>query len=162
IPQAKAQTAPLWQAGYSWIGKSTAPASTRSRSSGAPTRATTGTSLATASLSESVAGACRPAFWRFSGFNLSWVAGFCRTLEAVPGVEAAGMATTLPMSWSMSSPINVEGAGRPEYGYGSSCDFVAGSYFRAMGVPLLRGRAFTERDNSTNAPGVAIVNEALV
>ncbi len=83
-------------------------------------------------------------------------------LEAVSGVEAAGMATTLPMSWSMSSPVNVEGAGRPEYGYGSSCDFVAGSYFRAMGVPLLRGRAFTERDNSTNAPGVAIFNEALV
>jgi len=81
-------------------------------------------------------------------------------LEAVPGVEAAGMATTLPMSWSMSSPVNVEGAGRPEYG--SSCDFVAGSYFQAMGIPLLRGRAFTERDNSTNAPGVAIFNEALV
>jgi putative ABC transport system permease protein len=84
-------------------------------------------------------------------------------LEAVPGVEAAGMATTLPMSWSMASPVSVEGAGDgAAQEYGSSCDFVAGSYFRAMGVRLLGGRAFTERDNSTNAPRVAILNEALL
>jgi predicted permease len=86
-----------------------------------------------------------------------------RRLEALPGVEAAGSATTLPMGWSNASPVRVEGrADQPEHGQGSSCDFVAGSYFRAMGIPLLRGRDFSERDNAANALRVAVVNEALV
>jgi putative ABC transport system permease protein len=84
-------------------------------------------------------------------------------LEALPGVEAAGMATTLPMiGWGYGSPVKVEGrANQPEFGYSSSYDFVAGNYFRALGIPLLKGRSFSERDNSTNAPRMAILNEAL-
>jgi putative ABC transport system permease protein len=63
---------------------------------------------------------------------------------------------------SLGSPVSVEGrANQPELGYGSSYDFVAGRYFRTMGIPLLRGRDFAERDNSTNAPRVCIFNDAL-
>ena len=85
-------------------------------------------------------------------------------LEALPGVEAASVTTTTPMGGgSLGSPVSVEGrANQPELGYSSSYDFVAGHYFRAMGIPLLRGRDFAERDNSTNAPRVCVFNDALV
>jgi len=37
---------------------------------------------------------------------------------------------------------------------------VAGSYFRAMGIPLLRGRLFEDQDG-TSGPSVVIVNQAM-
>jgi putative ABC transport system permease protein len=84
-------------------------------------------------------------------------------LEGVPGVVAAGTATTVPfIGWSFTGAVRVEGrAQQPEFGYGTSWDFVAGSYFRALGIPLLRGRDFSRSDNSTKAPRVCVFNEAL-
>ena len=86
-------------------------------------------------------------------------------LEGLPGVEAAGMATTLPLTGpNYGTSITVEGIDQPqspEQGIHTRWDFVAGHYFRAMGIPIIRGRALTERDNSTNAPRVAVINEAL-
>jgi predicted permease len=38
---------------------------------------------------------------------------------------------------------------------------VTPSYFRTLGIPLKRGREFTERDNISGAPPVMIVNETL-
>src|SRR2546430_1310974 len=84
-------------------------------------------------------------------------------LEALPGIEAASITTTTPMiGGGLGSPVSVEGrANQPEFGYNSNYDFVGGRYFRAMGIPLLRGRDFEERDNTTNAPQVCIFNETL-
>ena len=84
-------------------------------------------------------------------------------LREYPGVEAAGMATTLPMTgYNLDCPVMVEGrADQPEFGYPTQFDFVAGDYFQAMGIPLHRGRDFRERDNSTQAPRVVILNQAL-
>ncbi len=85
-------------------------------------------------------------------------------VEALPGVDAVGMATTLPLiGWSFGNHITVEGrANQPEFGYSCGYDFIAGNYTRAMGIPLLRGRPFSQRDNDTNAPRVALLSEALV
>ncbi len=84
-------------------------------------------------------------------------------LEAIPGVDAAGMATSLPMmGWSLGSPVSVEGrVSQPEFGYNSAYDFISGTYFRAMGIPLLKGRVFTEYDDSTKATRVVIFDQAL-
>jgi len=84
-------------------------------------------------------------------------------LEALPGVEAAGAVTILPMTGgSLGTSLTVEGrANQPELGYGSAFDIVGGNYFRALGIPILRGRALAKSDDATNAPPVCVINDAL-
>jgi predicted permease len=70
-------------------------------------------------------------------------------LEGLPGVEAAGMASSVPMlGWSNGSRF--KRADRPEQDFHSPFNSVSGNYFRALGIPLLRGRVFSERDDFTN------------
>ncbi|MBO0727144.1 MAG: ABC transporter permease, partial [Blastocatellia bacterium] len=83
-----------------------------------------------------------------------------KRIEAFPGVEAAGVVSNLPFGGNMdmygfhveekplANPAEAPSAER----YGVSPD-----YLRAMGIPLLRGRGFTEQD-SANAPFVALIN----
>jgi putative ABC transport system permease protein len=84
-------------------------------------------------------------------------------LRQIPGVEAAGTVTYLPLSgWSGGIDFGIEGrpqltgAERPSASYQA----VSEDYFRSMGIPVLSGRAFTPRDDR-DAPGVVIVNDAL-
>jgi predicted permease len=44
---------------------------------------------------------------------------------------------------------------------GAGFDSVAGDAFQTLGIPLLRGRFFTEADNSATAPKVMIINDVL-
>ena len=50
---------------------------------------------------------------------------------------------------------------QPEQGYSVKYEGVAGDYFRALGIPLLRGRTFSRADYSTNAAPVVVCSEAL-
>jgi putative ABC transport system permease protein len=85
-------------------------------------------------------------------------------LRSIPGVKAAEIATAPPFSGN-GSTIHFNIAGRPpkgpeEYiltGYRA----ITAGYFGALGVPLVAGRAFTERDRERSQP-VAIVNETFV
>ena len=84
-------------------------------------------------------------------------------LQAMPGVEAAGLVSELPLGGSNSSSnYTIEGEDetasdqRPNANRRS----VSAGYFRAMGMHLLKGRALTERDTAS-APAVAIINETL-
>jgi len=82
-------------------------------------------------------------------------------VTAIPGVKSAGMASHLPFSGSKSgNDIVAEGA--PPKPGDESIAFVRSidpEYFRALQVPLLRGRFFTPRDSS--GPPVAIINQTL-
>jgi len=85
-------------------------------------------------------------------------------ISAIPGVESAGFAWNRPMQGGEMDERGLKVAGRqdqPEGGYGVKYEGVAGDYFRALGIPLLRGRTFSRADNSTNAPPVVICSEAL-
>jgi len=83
-------------------------------------------------------------------------------IESLPGVEAAGSATTLPMSGATDNSVRAESRpDRDEFYVNADYDFVSGNYYRAMGIGLLQGRVFTDHDNSTNAPRAAILNQAL-
>jgi putative ABC transport system permease protein len=87
-------------------------------------------------------------------------------LRALPGVKAAGATMTLPLSQSGGgfwSGLNIEGrpaATRESIPIVSFVQVTPG-YFRAMGIPLVVGREFTEFDNSSQSPKVAIVNATL-
>jgi putative ABC transport system permease protein len=92
---------------------------------------------------------------------------FYRELEgrvaSVPGVKSVALASSVPMGYNNDgSSILAEGrilqpgdrspfAGR---------NFVSFDYLNTMGVPILRGRAFTAADNE-DSPLVAVVNQAL-
>jgi len=91
------------------------------------------------------------------------VAAFCqRILEqvrALPGVEAAGMGNRLPFGGpSGMSTVFFEGANQEPGTLDATDDTtITRDYFRAMGIPVLQGRSFTEQD-TTNAPLVVVVD----
>jgi putative ABC transport system permease protein len=83
-------------------------------------------------------------------------------VKALPGVEAVSAIAPLPLSGDMFRiSFEVEGRNIPK-GELPSSHFrsISLDYFSVMKIPLLAGRAFTERDNAI-APGVVIVNEAF-
>ncbi|HUK90355.1 MAG TPA: ABC transporter permease [Blastocatellia bacterium] len=83
-------------------------------------------------------------------------------LGAIPSVQAAGAVNTLPLDKG------------PFYGYfaennppytretqrAANFRAVSPDYFKAMGIPLLAGRTFSETDNS-DSTGVLIINRTL-
>src|SRR5438067_2048599 len=86
-----------------------------------------------------------------------------RRLAALPGVQFAAVTTILPLAGTNSdSSFAVEGrtterkAPLPD----EEKREVSADYFRAIGIPLIRGRFFTISDNA-DAPPVIIVNQAL-
>ncbi len=83
-------------------------------------------------------------------------------VRAIPGVEAAGSVTTLPLTWPMDTLIKLAGKEGPHDGC-FSCDFdyVDPESFKALGIPLTRGRLFDARDAAAEAR-VAVVNETFV
>ena len=85
-----------------------------------------------------------------------------RRLQALPGVKSAGLTTFLPASGNNNNnAILPEGYTPPNHTYDLATNVqVQGDYFKAMGIPLLRGRLFTQ-DDSENSQLVVIVNHKL-
>ena len=66
------------------------------------------------------------------------------------------------MNGCTDSSVRAEGQPeRDEFYIGADYDFVSGNLFQALGIPLLKGRAFTLNDDSPNAPRTAILNATL-
>jgi predicted permease len=84
-------------------------------------------------------------------------------LKQLPGVQGAGLAMYNPLTDNWGELIMVAGhpAAQLNGESGASWDRVSADYLQNLGVPVLRGRAFTAADNETTAP-VAVVNEAFV
>jgi predicted permease len=84
-------------------------------------------------------------------------------LEHLPGAKAAGGVTSLPLSQAFAwTPITVEGR-TPLPGekfLNADERLVGGHYFEAMGIPLRRGRFFSDEDDATK-PTVVIVDEYM-
>jgi putative ABC transport system permease protein len=87
------------------------------------------------------------------------------SVRSLPGVRAVGLTSGLPLggeNWGKNitfydRPLPSHTRDLPPIQY----RVVAGDYFRAAGVRLLRGRAFAEHD-TLHSPPVAIVNQELV
>jgi putative ABC transport system permease protein len=83
-------------------------------------------------------------------------------IAAAPGVESVGAVDLLPLGGgSRRVTFTVQGHAPPEAGDEPFASYrsITPDYFRAMGIRLLKGRAFSERDGK-DAPYVVIVNEA--
>jgi predicted permease len=82
-------------------------------------------------------------------------------VRSIPGVQSASLAAMPVMANSgWGSGIRVEGVVIPESQKGPDRNAVAAGYFATLGIPMIRGREFNERD-SESAPKVAVVNEAF-
>jgi putative ABC transport system permease protein len=83
-------------------------------------------------------------------------------ISNLPGVDATGVARILPIVHDMPVAFYFEGRPREEDNHLPQTNYSAVSpdYFKAMGIPLIAGRAFTDRD-TVNAPRVAIVSQTL-
>ena len=84
-------------------------------------------------------------------------------IRALPGVEAAALGSNIPFDdneWDSSFHIT----GTPSYPPGESpeaeINVVTPDYLRVMGMPLLRGCAFTA-DDRANQPRSVIIDESL-
>ncbi|MGD2122660.1 MAG: ABC transporter permease [Gemmatimonadota bacterium] len=82
-------------------------------------------------------------------------------VEALPGVEAAGLSDCLPLGRNRSWGIRVQGVAYEEGSYPPSSfpRIVDHRYLPAMEIDLLEGRYFTLDDISEEAPPVIIINE---
>jgi predicted permease len=86
-----------------------------------------------------------------------------RRAAVVPGVRSVALTKYVPFGYDRGAasvmPI-APGVPRPVNGFSYFFNIVGGDYFAAMGIPLLEGRNFTDRDDAS-APRVAIVNDAF-
>jgi putative ABC transport system permease protein len=84
-------------------------------------------------------------------------------LAGIPGVEAAGAISWRPIGTGSATSFSVADRPEPAAGQKPVADvrMVTPGTFRALGMPLLRGRDFEPRD-TPEQPAVVVVNEATV
>jgi putative ABC transport system permease protein len=91
---------------------------------------------------------------------------FCRNLEehvgAIPGVTSVGAVGHLPFEGNAGRGFQIEGRppADPQNMPGGSYSVACPNYFRSMGIPILKGREFTNQD-TLDSPGVVVINEAM-
>ena len=81
-----------------------------------------------------------------------------RRVESLPGVTALAATYSLPLEHKFGLPFLIEG--RPDDGYAADLCMVSRRYNEVFRIPLLRGRMFTDRDESLTQP-VVLINETL-
>jgi ABC-type antimicrobial peptide transport system, permease component len=94
-------------------------------------------------------------------------------LAALPGVQHVSISATAPFGMvSLSKAIqragvhvgkdDKPGSAADGLAFSSRYNSIGADYFTTMGIPILRGRAFTVAEaTQANAPAVAIIDEAL-
>jgi predicted permease len=80
----------------------------------------------------------------------------------VPGVVGAGYTTSVPLAWKgATTGFVIEGRpAEPDVKYDANHRQVSTDYLKVIGVPLVEGRYFSERDRVTTQP-VVIINQAM-
>jgi putative ABC transport system permease protein len=93
------------------------------------------------------------------------IAFYRRTIDAlrsIPGVRSAAAGSTVPLTGNdMDIGFRVEGRPlRDDDHTNAAYHAVSPDYFTAMGIPLVRGRGFTDRDDE-RAPAVLVISETM-
>lgn len=106
----------------------------------------------------------------FSGSRYASTAGVANLvqqatdrIQALPGVQVAALAITVPMEQGPDLPFTIAGhtpSGGDKWEGDEYWRFVSPGYFEALRIPLLRGRYFV-RNDTDKSDRVVIVNEAF-
>jgi predicted permease len=103
-----------------------------------------------------------------AGYTADRLAGLYRQIEdrfsALPGMNNIGMALYSPLegdNWGECVIQQGHPAPRPGDRCGSTWDRVSTHFLDSIGVPMVRGRGFSEQDTAAS-PQVVIVNETFV
>lgn len=83
--------------------------------------------------------------------NAEQAGAFCRqllkSLESAPGINTAALTTELPLQGGTNGYVNIDGqSDQATQGTLVEWTSITPDYFRALGIPLVRGRAFTDAD----------------
>jgi predicted permease len=80
----------------------------------------------------------------------------------LPGVLSVGATQSLPVQGDYLLGFNIQGRPPDPPGSDKSTNYyaVTPDYFKAMGIPLVRGRMFTDQDRM-DSPRVAVINEEM-
>jgi predicted permease len=85
-------------------------------------------------------------------------------LRAAPGVSIVSASTGMPVQGTgFGMPFSIAGTpvSDPSQRPGAGFNMVSADYFKTFGIPIVRGRAFTDQDRAGGQP-VAIVNQRFV
>jgi predicted permease len=90
------------------------------------------------------------------------VHGTLDRIRAIPGVSAAGATCCVPLQRSWGDVFKIVGRddGARPFTSGADVTISTGEYFDVFEVPVVRGRAFGERDDASSTP-VIVINRAL-
>lgn len=97
------------------------------------------------------------------GWRLQYYSDVVTALSQRPGVSAAGFTSSLLMQESYANTkVRVDGVPPPDGDDGAQAhrEIVTPGYFRAIGLRVLSGRGFTDRDTA-ESERVVVVNEAF-
>jgi putative ABC transport system permease protein len=86
-----------------------------------------------------------------------------RRVGTLAGIESVGLISSAPLSGGVyAGGFSIEGREPASANEDLSADrrMISPEYFNALGIPLIKGRHFTDRDNQAST-GVAIVSESL-
>ncbi len=85
-----------------------------------------------------------------------------RRVEALPGVKSAAFTTILPMWSGGGGAVRLEGQpGSSQPIRGAIAGLVSPGYFQTLGIPLVRGRLFTDADFAVSGQ-IAVVDQTFV
>jgi putative ABC transport system permease protein len=102
--------------------------------------------------------------YRAAEAQLNFLQEVLASIKALPGVRDAAFANELPFGrgGGVMLGLDIEGGPKFEGGSGVGAFYLAVSadYFQTMGIPLLRGRSFTERDAKGSTP-VVVISQSL-
>ncbi|HSA57504.1 MAG TPA: ABC transporter permease [Gemmatimonadaceae bacterium] len=80
------------------------------------------------------------------------------SLRAIPGARGAGLANWVPLVRGGTGFIEIAGKDIP--GAGAGYRVISDGYFETLGMHVLEGRSFDERDR-TESPRVAVINRRM-
>ncbi|HEY0321336.1 MAG TPA: ABC transporter permease [Pyrinomonadaceae bacterium] len=95
--------------------------------------------------------------------QVNFFQGLLERVQSIPGVKSASIVTVLPLTDDSRTDLVIEGQAPLAYGNEQTATYgsISPGYFNVMGIPVVKGRAFTEEDRA-GATRVVIVSTAFV